>query len=68
MRQNDSFSKMDPGTRWPRRRPHGNHQSEWRSRRNHRSRATVPDQYEAECRRAIAAFLDEQGKVDAVSD
>jgi hypothetical protein len=68
MGQRHSLMKSDPRVRWPRYRPHGNRQSEWRSKRKHRRNTSVPDVYEAECQRAIAAFLNEQSKVNTVSD
>jgi len=68
MTQDASLGKIDPKIRWPRRRPHGDDHSEWRSRRNRSSRTSVPAEHEAECRKAIAAFLDEQNRLDTAAD
>ncbi len=64
MGQDNRFWETAPKARWPRRQPHGNHHGEWRSRRDRRSRTSTSDDHEAECQKAIAAFLDEQSKLD----
>ena len=62
MAQRASLGEIDPKIRWPRRQPHKNNHSDWRSTRQQQGRPTPRDAYEAECQRAITAFMAEHGK------